>query len=66
MSERLISALVLLVAVYTAVYYLIEKDYFMVGLFGIASLIGFYVVHVCWTAPIFAEEMPAADLQQGE
>jgi len=61
MSERIVSVFVLLVAVYSTVYYLTEKDYGMALLLGILSLIGFYVVHVTWTAPVFAEDMPAAD-----
>lgn len=66
MSERLISALMVLVAVYGALFYLLEKDLGMTVLFAVLSALGFYAAHVTWTAPVFAEDMPSADLQQVE
>lgn len=64
MSERLISALMVLVAVYGAIYFLAAKDYDMTALFVVLSALGFYAAHVTWTAPVFAEDMPAADFEQ--
>jgi len=67
MSERLISSLMVIAAVYGGLYYLLaEKDLGMAVLFAILAALGFYAAHVTWTAPVFAEDMPAADLKQVE
>lgn len=66
MSERIISALMVVVAVYSAIFYVVARDYDMAALFAVLTLLSFYTVHAVWTAPIFAEDMPTADLQQVE
>jgi len=64
MSERLISALMVLAAVYGAIFFLLENNYDMTVLFAVLTALSFYAAHVTWTAPVFAEDMPAADLQE--
>jgi len=64
MSERFISVLMVLAAVYGALFYLLENDLGMTALFAVLAALGFYVVHVTWTAQVFAEDMPTADLQE--
>ncbi|MBT2300397.1 hypothetical protein J7E70_07955 [Variovorax paradoxus] len=64
MSERLISVLMVIAAVYGALFFLNAKNFDMTVIFAVLVAVGFYTVHVTWTAPIFAEDMPAADLKQ--
>lgn len=64
MSERLVSALATLAAVYGCLYFLLENDMGMTVLFACLSGLGFYAAHVTWTASVYAEDVPAADFEQ--